>query len=656
ASAYRASPDSGYWRLAYFQLLRSQQRFQEAVAVAADGRLDFRDTGLYRSELAARTANVFEPFDRVLRQLVDLGGQQPASEAATARRWAAKDLAEALCAEDPEQGRRALREAWRNLLVPLKSSGYATPGNNSLQLTASLLLNARLPRNGTPEIPVEPRTLFDAVAESPYGAEELEGFLRAMPDEIRKGFHRLYGYLAEATAGGQRRKELESRLREQVIDDHEFTLWMLLREGQHRDFVAREREAFEERLSSMADPSLFQLVLAARVFVAGGAVDKAGQQYRLVAARMTRQGEYAESEDAESGGSSHGSDIAGLLGLATEVAARLPDALARRFAEDVLSVARRADDVPGADALFDVLVLALLDKVYGPQELLEQLGRRYPRVLDMPARLAGAGAAKAVELVRAYAKAGDLGRAMEILGALLKESASRTEPYIAPEDPHYATTTALYDLKTLYGIDPLTRTDGFNVVVLAGVDAIQASQERLFPTSAPQWPRNSEWTGAVEQALLGWLENGQADRASVLEVLTALGERAVQMGEPDHAIDLLTRTVAGIESSGVPLGSRGAVSLASWAQDTGRSLPLELVADALKEDGLIWKDRVSLVSLYEDSDEIGEMVNLARDHGVGHGLAMLRTLQQMAARVGDTAYADDLAQRIRREEAAEEQL
>ena len=651
AGAYRASPDSGYWRLAYFQLLRSQQRFQEAAAVAADGRLDFRDTGVYRSELRARTANVFEPFDRVLKQLVDLGDQRPAPASGTARRWEAQGLADALCAGDPEQGRRALREAWRKLLVPLKSSGYATPGNNTLQLTASLLLNARLPRNGTPEVPVEPRTLFDAVAESPYGAEELEGFLRAMPDEIRRGFHRLYGYLAQATAGGPRLQELGSRLREHAIDDHEFTLWMLLREGQHRDFVAGEREAFEERLSSMAEASLFQLVLAARAFASGGAVDKAGELYRLVAARMTRHREYAESLDAPSGGSLDGSGIAGLLGLAREVAARLPETVARGVVEDVLAVARRADDVPGADALFDVLALALLDRVYGPEELLKHLKRRYPRILDMPAQLAGVGAAKAVELTRVYARAGDQGRALEILGALLEGSVSRTEPYTAPEDPHYAITTALYDLKTLYGIDPLTRTNGYNVVVLGGVDAILASQERLFPENASQWPRVSEWTGAVEQALLGWLENGQTSRTSVLELFAALGERAVQIGEPDHAVDLLARTIAGVESSGAPLSSRGVVSLASLAQAAGRSLPFDLVADVLKKDGLLWQDRVRLVGMFEDSEEIGEMLKLARDHGIDQGLAMLRALHQMAERAGDTAYASDLAERIRREEA-----
>jgi len=653
ASAYRASPDSGYWRLAYFQLLRSQQRFQEAAAVAADGRLDFRDAEVYRSELRARTANVFEPFDRVLKQLVDLGDQQPAPAPGTARRWETQGLADALCAGDPEQGRRALREAWRKLLVPLKSSGYATPGNNTLQLTASLLLNARLPRNGTPEIPVEPRMVFDAVAESPYGAEELEGFLRAMPDEIRRGFHRLYGYLAQATAGGPRLQELWSRLREHAIDDHEFTLWMLLREGQHRDFVAGEKEAFEERLSSMADPSLFQLVLAARAFASGGAVDKAGELYRLVAARMTRHREYAEALDAPSGGSLGGAGIAGLLGLVGEVAARLPEALARGVVEDVLAVARRADDVPGADALFDVLVLALLDRVYGPQELLKHLERRYPRILDMPAQLVGVGAAKAVELARVYARAGDQGRALEILGALLVGSVSRTEPYTAPEDPHYATTTALYDLKTLYGIDPLTRTNGYNVVVLGGVDAILASQERLFPESAPQWPRISQWTGAVEQALFGWLGDGQVDQASVLELLAALGKRAVQVGEVDHAVGLMTRTIASVESSGVPLSSRGIMSLASLAQVTGRPLPFDLVADVLNKDGLVWREKVSLVAMFEDSEEIGEMLKLAHDHGIDRGLAMLRRLHTMAERVGDTAYAGDLAERIRREEAAQ---
>ncbi|MDE0190996.1 MAG: hypothetical protein OXQ90_06535, partial [Gammaproteobacteria bacterium] len=177
-----------------------------------------------------------------------------------------------------------------------------------------------------------------------------------------------------------------------------------------------------------------------------------------------------------------------------------------------------------------------------------------------------------------------------------------------------------------------------------------------FPTNASRWPRVSEWTRAARQALLGWLQDGQVDQASVLELLTALGRRAVQMGEPDHAVDLLTRTIAGVESSGAPLGSRGTMSLASWAQDTGSSLPFELVADALKEDGLVWQDRVSLLSLFGDSDEIRDMLNLARDLGIDHGLAMLRQLHQMAVRAGDTVYAGDLAERVRRDEAAQKQL
>ena len=657
ASTYRASPDSDYWRLAYFQLLRSEQRFQEAVAVAADGGLDFRDPGVYASELAARTSDISAPFDRLLRQLVDLGDQKPpASESATAGRWATQGLADALCAGDPVQGRRALREAWRKLLVPLKSSGHSTPGNLNLPLVASPLLGARLPRNPRAEVPGKPRTLFDAVAESPYGAQELDGYLRAMPDEIRKGFHRLYGYLARASADGQRLRELASRLRGQQIDDHEFTLWMLLREGQPGPFVAGEREAFEERLSSMADPSLFQLVLTARVFAAGGAVDRAERQYRLVAARMIRHREYAESESVPRGGFLYESDLAGLLGLAREVATTLPEAVARGIVEDILSLARRADDVPGADALFDVLVLALLETVYRPQDLLEHVGRRYPRALSMPDELAGAGAAKAVELVRAYARAGDPGQAMEILGALLNGPASRTEPYDDPSGRPDTMAAALDDLEALYGIDTLTRTNGYNVVVLSGVDAILASRERLFPIGALEWPRVAEWTGPAEQALLGWLEDGQVDQAAVLELLTAFGKRGVQMGEPDHAVDLLIRTVATLETSGAPLSSRGAMGLASWAHDTGSSLPFELVADALKEDGLRWQDRVSLVSLFEDSDEIREMLNLARDLGIDRGLAMLRQLHEKAVRAGDTVYAGDLAGRIRRGEAVEKQL
>ena len=656
AGAYRASPDNDFWRLAYLVLLRSQQRFEEALAVAADGDLDFRDVGVYRSELAARTGDISRPLDRFLRHLLELAGERPALGSLGANRRAPQRLARALIAGEPVRGRQALRESWRRLLAPRQSGRRATPGKSHLQSAAASLLNASLPRYGQDEAPMEARMLFDAVADSPYGAGELEAYLRAMPDGTRKGLPRLYGYLVRATAGGQRRQELWSRLRERKIDDHEFTLWMLLRDGKQGELAAGEWEALNERLTSIADPSPFQLVLAARIFSSTGAVEKAAEHYRLVAARMIRHQEYVAPERVTAGGPLNDSGIANLLELAEELTARLPEAEARGTAEHVLALARRADDLPGADALFDVLVLALLGKVYGPRELLEQLRRSYPGILTLPDHLTGIGAAKAVELVRAYARGGETGRAIEILGAMLKGPVSRTRPVDVENRRKYLLDNILYNLAALYGINTLTPRHGYSMRVLAGVDAILASQERLFPASGTEWRQDSEWIDTVAQTLLGRLEDGQAEQADVLELLGALGMRAVRMGERDHAVGLLTRTIASVESSGAPPSPRGVMSLAALAQMTGSSPRLQLVADALKEDGLFWRDKLRLVSLFETSEEIGQMLKLARDHGVDHGLAMLRQLHTMAERAGDTAFANDLEERIRREAAARDIL
>ena len=681
ANEYNASPENDSWRLAHFVFLRSQQRFEEALAVAMDGGPDLRDRDIYQQALFVRLRDSqTKPFPRILRRLLDLT-RTPAPELrsnAFTRR-----LTKALNAEDHEQGRQALREAWRRLFLFGKSSNSPTGANWRFQGVLTTLLNARLPGTGqdaaafpasgsvgrtmgaeTPPgaisgmaagAPPEPRMLFDAVADTPYGAQELEGYLRAMPDKERKGFRPLYEYLAKAEVGSDRLQELSSRLREQAIDDHEFTLWMLLHDRQEAEFVPGELQAFEERLAAMLDPSPYQLLLAARIFAASGAVGQAGEHYKLVMARRIQHNEFAEPRALNESFPWADTHVASLLELIDEVTEKLPREAARDLAEQVLSLARRADDLPGADALFGAFVLVVLGKAYAPQELLEQARRQYPSVLTLPDQLSGVGAARAVELVRAYARSGDLDRATEILGALLREPAPWIEPPALGRDYSRQSriAAAMRSLQSLYGITVLERAWGSPDRSHAGAREILARMERLFPVQPNDWPEVSDWIGAVTDALLGWLADEQADETEVLELLTALGMRAVRMGEPGQAADLLARTIAAMQARGQPPGPRGVLRLASLAQESGNALPLGMAASALKDERLPWQGEITLVGLFQTSEDRSNMLNLVREYGLDHGLEMLRILHTIAEDSGDTAYASHLQQRIEREEAAE---
>ena len=705
AERYRDAAEDGSWRLAHFLFVRSQQRYEEAIEVVTDGGPDFSDPAVLQQAMT-RQQRVFGPMRSILMQLqsqqsfaaapgsggvaVGSGGLMPpgASGSQRKRKGPVQRLNDALQDGDHELGRQALREAWRSLSAPRSSPSGRPPGSMPLAFLAQSLLNARVqtPGQNVPtgsaqgsfggvafvmtasastmgamsgamgEEAPEPRMLFDAVAEAPYGAAEMDGFLRATPGGQRKGFHQLYAYLAKAAEEGEHLQELWKRLSANEIDDHEFTLWMLLRDRQKVEFGPGVLQKFEKRLTALADPSPYQLLLAARVFATGGAVAQAVEHYKLVAARRVQHNEYGERQRV-SFFSQTGPSLANLLELVGEAARRLPSEAAREVADAVLLMARRAKDIPGAEHMFDAFLLASLEKVYAPEEALVQARRRSPGVLELPDHLYESGAVKAAELARAYARSGDLVRATEILGAMLMEEGPAPPSPEELQDPQrFMRSQAASALSLLYGLPAVTQPYQYGQQGFTAAQEILTRLERLFPSDADDWPEVSEWTVAATDALLGWLAAGQAEQDEVLPLLVPLGMRQMRDAEPGQSGGLLARILQSVEAAGGSLSAESLVMLASMAQAGESSLPFELVAGILEEGRLSWQQQLTLLSLYQDSDEGEQLLELVRANGLDQGLGVMRVLHTIAERSEDTAYANDLQERIEREEAAEKTL
>ena len=703
AEKYQVASENASWRLAYFLYLRSQQRFEEGLAVATDGGPDFSDPAVLQQATTRQARGFSGPVASIIRQLqssqsfgVAVGSvagpsglmSLGAPRSQGRRQGPVQRLNEALHGDDHELGRQALREAWRSLSAPRNSPYGRPPGSMPLTYLAQNLLNtpmqapgqnaSRLPRAASfggmaillspAAMPVaaasgalgeeapDPRMLFDAVAEAPYGAGEMDGFLRTTPDRQRKNFHQLYEYLAKAAEGGERLQELWKRLRAGQITDHEFTLWMLLRDRQRVEFGPGGLQMFEERLAALSDPSPYQLLLAARLFATAGAVEQAVAHYKLVAARRIQHNEYSDRQRAfffEPAGPS----LANLLELIDEAARRLPSEAAREVVDAVLLLARRAEDFPGIDIMFDAFLLASLEKVYTPEELFVEARRRSGGVLDLPDQLFEAGASKAAELARAYARSGDLDRATEILGAMLMEPGPEALSQEELQDQQrFMRTRTASSLSLLYGLPAVSQPYQYLQQGFTAAQEILKRLERLFPADPDDWPGASEWTGAATDALLGWLAAGQPDQDEALRLLVPLGMRQVGAGEPGQGGDVLTRILESVEAGGRPLSAESLVKLASMAQASESSLPFELVAGILEEGRLPWQQQLTLLSLYQDSDDGERLLELVRASGRDRGLGVMRVLHSIAEQSQDTAYANDLQERIEREEVAEKAM
>ncbi len=703
---YKAAADDDFWRLAHFMFLKAQQRFEEALAVVTDGGPDLSDPAVMQQAMGQQR-RVFGPMTQIITRLQAMQSSGTAPGAAgfvsgsfglmtlgapgsqRRREGPVQRLNNALNDGDHELGRQALREAWRSLLAPRNSPYGPPPGSMPLTFIAHNLLNTPLRASGqnastfpgggffgggvimvgSAAMPLtaasgglgedapEPRMLFDAVAEAPYGAAEMDGFLRAIPDRERKSFHQLYQYLAKAEDSGERLQQLWKRLSDGEIDDHEFTLWMLLRDQQRVEFGPGGLQAFEQRLSALSDPSPYQLLLAARVFAAAGAVGQAVEYYKLVAARRIQHNEYRTRQRVFFGYGQAGPSFANLLELIGEVGRRLPSDAAREVVDAVLLLARRAEDIPGTELLFDAFLLASLEQVYTSEELFAQARRRSPNALDLPDHLYEVGAAKAAEMARAYARAGDLDRATEILGAMLTEAGPGALSPDELQDPQrFMRAQAASTLGLLYGLPNVTQPYQYQQHGFTAAQEVLKRLERLFPADTEDWPQASAWTGAATDALLSWLASGRVDQDEALRLLMPLGMRQVRDHEAGQGGELVTRILESVETGGRPLSAESLVTLASMARAGESSLPFELVAGILAEGRLPWQQQLKLLSMYQDSGEGARLLELVRDSGLDRGLGVMRVLHTIAEQSGDTAYAADLQERIEREEAAEKEM
>lgn len=698
AEEYQAAPDDAAWRLAHFLFFRSQQRFGEAVVVASDGGPDFSDPAVLQ-QVTARQSRSLGPVAAIIRKLqtmqtfeadsgssalMVLGGPGPQSR----RKGPVERLGEALNANDHEEGRRALREAWRSLLAPRNSPYGPPPGTTPLTFLASGLLNSPMPEPGKKapansggffsggayiiapagvsgssavgamgEKPPERRMLFDAVAAAPYGAAELDAFLRAIPDGTRTGFRQLYEYLAKASDDGQRLQNLWKRLNLQEITDHEFTLWMMLRGEQRVEFGSGGLEAFETRLAAVSDPSPYQLLLAARVLATAGAMDRSVDYYKLVAARRIQHNEYEDQERFFFGFPGAQPSLANLLELIGEVAERLPSEAAREVLDAVLLLARPAEEIPDYDMLFDAFLLASMEKVYTPEEALLQARRRSPAALDLPERLHESGAVKAAELARAFARSGDLARATEILGAMLMDAGPAA---LTPEEQQdmqlRIRVQAASALSLLYGLPAVTQPYQYQDQGFTAAQEILRRQMRLFPMGDGEWPGMPDWVAAATDMLLDLLADRKVEQYDALRLLVPLGMRQLRAEETAQDTGLMARILQSVEAGGRPLSAEGLVLLASLAEAGGGSLQFDLVAGTLEEGRLPWKERLTLLGLYQDSDEGAQLLELVRANGLDRGLGALRVLHTIAERMEDSAYAGELQERIEREEVAEKEL
>ena len=674
AACYENDPADEMLRGALYYLLVNQERYDAALALVTDGGPDLRDTAV-ADELREKVRNSrgFEPASSTsLFRAVYRGNLEPSYN-----RWSPQVdrgidvLRESLAADaepDNDVASQALRTVWRGATAPSEERAYATPAYYMINSLLSLPLDSNRTdemryRAGDQDYRLDSlldaaddpdsTTLFEAIAGRPYGAPAFDLYLGSLPATERRDLHSLYRLLVTAaTASGtldQRVESLARRLGE--LGDHDFTVWMLLRNEQTEDLAAREHDALVERANQIADPTMLQILAMARLHAKAGAFDTASEHYRLLAAKLARHGEFIDRSRVIVGGPNQAP--MDLAELAQEVAETLPAETARGTAESIVVAARRADRHEAYAAYFDAFLLRVLAHLYTPQEALVQAAQFSATATAVSDPLGEWEAAKATELVRLHAMAGNEPRATELLRSLLTSS-SRPGTAAGPLGPQnqerFELIGAVRTLAELYGFRQIDLYDG----TPAPLNDLILRRERPFPAAPEnQFPGDVAWMTAAADALLAWVDDPDLDRAGVLEAAFVVAWQLHARGEADHAKAVASKLAGSITADPKRLGLQHLVMM---SLRVGNALPPELAAEALAKGDLSVEQEVEVIKGVRAANDPATALATSRIADNDDKLAVMRVLAPLADDAGDSDYVADLNNRINAAEEARRDL
>ena len=665
----------------YFHYLE-EGRYGAALALATDGGTDLRDPTviddlvrkaqapnrgqwgsglqifqhLYPKPIGRGYSFWSKPVERGIGQLRALaapsGNDAPGATAQDAPGVAAQS----------EELPKVLRGVWRGALLPGDDSSprFLGPAATTQLLATRLAADGDgfavyYPGAGGVRIgdvldadsdAAEDALLFDALAQLPESAAELDLYTRALAPKARRTAGKLYQFLADALAAGeageQLARQLDSALREDRIGEHEFAVWMMLRENQEAALPAALHEAFAARFARIDEPTVLELLLAARLHAKSDAKQEAATYYSAVAARLNHHDEFA---DAARSFSLSDNDLIDCATLIAEVAKRLPEA-APEWAHGVLALFRPLVAHPTTDAYFHALALKGFGEVLPPAEAIQAAAGLVAETPTLAAPLKPHDAHRAIELLRLQAKAGETEAALTTLRTVVAAPAP-----VADEELRNRPMAA-YRLPALYGLSSAREDVG-------ALATLVTERERVFPSSGPDaWPGAAQWTHAAAEALLRWFDETEDEtaRTRIADALLLCALQLQQGGEADAARQVVTALAEQTTSAKSEADPATLRNIALLTLRSGQPLPPAMAEQVLSQGTLTAAQEVALLQALENAGEPETALQMGRLADQGNSAPLLRALLSLAEARGDATYAADLTARLTTTENARRRL
>ena len=667
----RFAPENDLLRGALYFHWLAEGRFAAALSLTTDGGADYRDPAvvdalLEKAERRGPRGSSSDLFRRFYAGPLRSSGYRPWDEAT--ERQVERLRAVVAGADDQEaaSARSALRAVWRSVFAPPDSDAGGRRPSSDWRLRSLIDLRVQASADDLFYEPLtvdlaallesdaggeQPR-LFDALAEQPFAAAEFERFLAALPAAERQRNPRLYALLGKAFAAApqQRRRRLDAlaeRLRRGALGDHDFTVWMALREGDERPLAEDEVAWLRARAASTRDPDTFEVLALARMFAKAGpstpnAWDAAVSHYQLLAVRLLGS---ASAPPSPGLANEPPLDLAELI---AEVARRLPNDRAWDVARGVLTISRPTDEDGEVAACLHAFTLRTLSTLGTAEAALagaEEWAGSAPR--DM----LGCNGAYALELARTHVQAGSADQALAVLRAFLVSEPSTVDGSGDIQD--FRTRSVQRQFADLFGLGLDERLDG----PAAPRELLVLHRERIFPTREQHvWDGSERWTERAAEAMVGWLEEPRLVAAGALEAALIAAWQLRGVGADEAARGVFAQAAAKVGGAAAPPRAADLRLLALMAVHLESALPLGLAEAALRRGILTATQEADFLRYLAAHADAEATLGAGRAADRDERLAVLRALLPLAEAAGDATYAAALSRRIGAAEAAREQL
>ena len=493
---------------------------------------------------------------------------------------------------------------------------------------------------------------------NPYDPYQYQYFYGSQTDEKSRWYEVIraaYGHHPDDLQ--KRLQELTTKILTGLANEHEFMMWMHLSNESQTQPSVEVIAKFEEWADGIDTPTQPQLINIARFFAGLGEWERASEVYKLL---VVNRAEFKEFMGDVYYGPSSNQPLS-ISHILDDVIEWLPVSDSRKFIRDILPVAQRFDDKEIGQFISDFFNIAVLAKVFPPEEIFElarevRANTTVPNIHTSPLK-----PFEALPLIA--------GIEVQIAGSEYNEALDQIQQFLSMEN--IASSSDSGDLSSeqfnpfgrmdeMYVLDNLVREFSNSLGITAPSlisrtgQGFVSSAELLFVMREKMFDfENGTWMDRLTDGLLRLLDDETAEQITTVELLAVLYNEYYKLEKFESSTALAAKLIRWLTDGVDSFSERTLVPFAYLAVHAEFPLTPKLFAKMLSYGQFSTEQLITLIQKLRDTSNPEEVFLAIQEIPIEFsGLSVLKELREVGALANEEVYVADLDERIEALESA----